>query len=245
MGTVAIHTARPAAVLLAPLLARQGARVRRETPLLPEADGPRHGAEGQGKPLRLVVVGESTAAGVGVRSHDEGLVRHFAAELAARTGYRIHWQVFARTGATARVASRELVPDAVRESHDIALVVLGVNDTLRLRSLRAWRSSLMDISRTLRGSQRPGGRTVLAGVPDLGAFPALPQPLRTVMGLHARSLDRQLRVLARRFVSVQHVPAPALTSHDFFAADRFHPNSAAYEQWAIHLAQAVHREWLG
>ncbi|HLM69468.1 MAG TPA: hypothetical protein VK358_18145, partial [Longimicrobium sp.] len=48
--------------LLAPVLVLQGKRVRRTTPRLPEAAGPRTGAvAGRGAPVRLLVLGESTA----------------------------------------------------------------------------------------------------------------------------------------------------------------------------------------
>ena len=51
---------------LAPLLLVQGRWVRRRTPLLPEPPGPRAGVIGQGPVLRLLIVGDSSAAGVGV-----------------------------------------------------------------------------------------------------------------------------------------------------------------------------------
>ena len=243
MGTVAVLAARPAAALLAPVLIRQGERVRRDTPVLPEAGGARASAEGHGQPLHVVAIGESTAAGVGVSTQDDGLARHFAAELAARTGHRVLWQLFASTGATAGHTRRELLPRAVQDRHDLALVVLGVNDALRLRGRHAWRRSVADITATLRSVQRPGGRVVLAGVPDLGSFPALPQPLRAVMGLHARGLDRQLRGLARNDPAVQHVPAPDIEA-DLFAADHFHPSAEAYQLWASHLVHAVSHDWI-
>ena len=52
------------AVLLAPLLV-QARQVVRRAPRLPTASGPAHGTAGQGDPRRrLLVIGESTAAGV-------------------------------------------------------------------------------------------------------------------------------------------------------------------------------------
>jgi len=57
-----------AMVVLSPLLVCQGIYVRRVTPKLPEADGPRSGEAGSGALLRLLVLGDSAAAGVGVRT---------------------------------------------------------------------------------------------------------------------------------------------------------------------------------
>src|SRR3712207_5729388 len=81
---VCAAVSRPTGVLLAPVLLRQGARVRRTTPVLPEAAGDRSGREGATggqAPLRLLVVGESTAAGVGVEHQRDALPRQLAAEL--------------------------------------------------------------------------------------------------------------------------------------------------------------------
>jgi hypothetical protein len=67
---------RPAAMALSPLLVRQARRVRQRTPRLPEASGDRTGIELTADAtnlLRLLVVGESTAAGVGRRAR-EGLI---------------------------------------------------------------------------------------------------------------------------------------------------------------------------
>ncbi len=71
-------------LMLAPLLVVQARRARRDTPRLPEAGGADRGREGSGDgpPLRLLVVGESTAAGVGVAEHRQGLGAHLARALA-------------------------------------------------------------------------------------------------------------------------------------------------------------------
>lgn len=51
-------------LLMAPVLLPQGISIRKSTPKLKEAAGPRHGIEGQGKPLRLLLIGDSAAAGL-------------------------------------------------------------------------------------------------------------------------------------------------------------------------------------
>lgn len=239
MGEVGVAVSRPLAVVLAPVLVPQGRLVRRRTPVLPEAAGPRTGLEGTGaEPLRLVVLGESPAAGVGVAEQRDGLACRLAAEVAGRRGVSVAWTVCARTGATAGYVGRELVP-AAPTGQDLAVVVLGVNDSLRLRSRRAWRSDVGRLLDDLASHLAPGGRVVLTGVPDLGAFPSLPQPLRAVLGWHARALDRQLSLLADRRPGVQHVPGPPLTGREMFAVDAFHPNADSYARWAAHLAGVI------
>ena len=244
MGALGVEVSRPLAVALAPVLIRQGRQVRGRTPVLPEAAGDRSGVEPtvpavpHPPPLGLVVLGESTAAGVGVDDQREGLARQLATELARRRDRPVAWTVCARTGATAGYTARELIP-AAPAGQDLAVVVLGVNDTLRFRSRRAWRVRVASVLDALELHLAPGGRIVLAGVPDLGSFPALPQPLRAVLGWHARALDRQLRRLAAQRLGVLHVPGEPLVGEGLFAADAFHPSAHTYARWAAHLADAI------
>ena len=69
-----IRAAQPVNLVLLPLLIWQGGRLRTTMPRLPEADGPRTGlTSGPAPSLRLVILGDSSAAGVGVGRQDEAL----------------------------------------------------------------------------------------------------------------------------------------------------------------------------
>ena len=71
--------------LLAPLLLVQARQAVRRAPRLPGASGPPHGTAGHGGPhRRLLVIGESTAAGVGARAHTHALPGFLAAEMSGR-----------------------------------------------------------------------------------------------------------------------------------------------------------------
>lgn len=241
MGQVAVSASRPLALVASPVLVHQGRQVRRDTPVLPEAEGPRRGVEGRGEQMALLVLGESTAAGVGVVTQADGLARALAAELAGRLAGGVAWQVMARTGITARSALERLVPRLGTDRYDLILVALGMNDVLRLRPRRAWQRDLAGLLAALEPHLRPDGRIILAGIPDLSRFPSLPRPLRTVLALHARGLDRGLARAAAQVPAASHAPAPPISGPDFFAADRFHPSAQGYLQWARHLAASADR----
>ncbi|MEO1603455.1 MAG: SGNH/GDSL hydrolase family protein, partial [Pseudomonadota bacterium] len=82
-------------IALGPLLLTQGRRVRRDILRLPEAEGPREGIVGEGPPLRLLVLGDSSAAGVGAATQSDALVGQLVAQLSPE--YRTAWTVIART----------------------------------------------------------------------------------------------------------------------------------------------------
>ncbi|NCD21072.1 MAG: SGNH/GDSL hydrolase family protein, partial [Actinobacteria bacterium] len=227
--------------------------VRRRIPRLPEAAGPRSGdaapsapsppTADDAAPLSLLVIGESTAVGVGAATQEEALAAHLARALAERSGRHVAWTAVGRSGATARDVLRDLVPE-VAGTHDIAVVVLGVNDTLSLTSPRAWRAAVAQVIGALEPHLTPGGLVVLAGLPAVGRFTALPQPLRGVLGRQATTLDGTLATLAQELAPrVLHVPAPVLGSGPMQAVDRFHPSALGYGLWGGHLARETVERW--
>lgn len=69
---------------LLPFMYHQGKRIRASVPQLPEAEGTEGHCPsnaGGGKTLNLICMGESTMAGVGVRTHEEGFAGTLASEL--------------------------------------------------------------------------------------------------------------------------------------------------------------------
>ncbi len=93
---------------LGPVLMRQARVVRRTALRLPEAPGAREGVAGQGAAaVRLLVIGDSAAAGVGLQDQSHALAQPLAVMLAERLGTAVSWRLLARTGVnTAQARSR-------------------------------------------------------------------------------------------------------------------------------------------
>jgi lysophospholipase L1-like esterase len=213
----------------------QALYVKRKTPRLPGAAGPTEGLiKGEGEPFRLAVLGESTVDGVGAKDHEEALTGCLAREL-ARDGRAVRWQAVGRTGANARIVRAELVP-LVRPA-DLVVVALGVNDTIELRTAAGYRRDLLELVVELRRRLGPV-EVLLAGVPPMSRFPALPRPLRDVLAARSTALDAAAATL-KRIPGVTHLPMdPRLLDPAAFASDRFHPGPAGYARWAQTLAAA-------
>ncbi|MCB9160182.1 MAG: SGNH/GDSL hydrolase family protein [Caldilineaceae bacterium] len=225
-----------------PLLGLQGLWVRLRTPVLPEAGPP---TTGMAYPpyitnqatLHLLVIGESTAAGVGAPSHAVGLTGCTAAALATRLNRPVAWRALGRSGATAADVRRELLPSLEQPVADVVLVALGVNDTIRRTAPAAWHTEIAALVTDLR-RRFPPTTIVLAGVPAMARFPALPSPLRHFLGAHGTRLDRELADLAAATPGVCHCPTP-LPDPYHFASDRFHPGPAGYAAWGEIVAACL------
>jgi lysophospholipase L1-like esterase len=217
-----------------PLVLLQGRRTRATIPLLPEAAGPRRGTvPSAGAPMSLLVLGESTAVGVGASTQDEALAFCLARALSRTRAVSVDVQVVGQTGANVERVRRELYTQVVHPI-DAVLVILGVNDTLELTRGARWSSELDALIAELKSRARD---VVFSGVPALGELRSLPQPMRSALGARAAYLDARLaRACAAH--GVHHVPIRFPYRPDQISADGFHPSALGYEAWAEALASA-------
>ncbi len=220
---------------LLPLIALQGRKVRRCALRLPEPEGPRSGVVGHGSRLRLLVLGDSAAAGVGANHQRDALAGRLVAALCVH--HRVEWQLLARTGWT--VADAQAALDKLGNAQfDVAVTSLGVNDVTHGRSARAYARAMAALAARLH--QHHGvTRVVLSGLPPMHRFPALPQPLRSFLGARARALDAALARLAEHDPTRVHIPWRGALDAADMAADGFHPGPPIYREWAAAVAAAL------
>ncbi len=223
-------------VALAPILLAQGWRVRRTVPELPEPAGPRAGMVGSGPPLRLLVVGDSAAAGVGARTQDEALSGQLAVALAPT--FRLQWRLLAFTGATTGDMLRRLRAEPETEV-DVVLSSLGVNDVTGRVSLGAWRRAQRELIDLLQ-ERFCARQVILSGLPPMHRFPALPQPLRWYVGSRARDFDRVLAEVAASRARCEFLGLGyEMMDLEAMASDGFHPGPAIYALWAREAARRI------
>ena len=218
------------AVALAPILLPQARRARRTIPRLPDAAQPWTGTVAGDDPVSILVLGDSTAAGVGADTQDDALPGNLARTLAAAWERGATWRAIGANGATSRDLVRRYLGEATEESYDIVFVTIGANDALALRSRRAFRRDFRTILRRLR-SVSPRALILVSCLPAFWQFEALPNPLRYALNLHAHSIEDAARAFVRGEPGVlMSPPAPVYTA-GFFASDRFHPSSTGYREW--------------
>ncbi|RQS73484.1 SGNH/GDSL hydrolase family protein [Burkholderia sp. Bp8963] len=226
-----------ATAALGPLLLVQGRHVRRVTPRLPEADGPRSGVMGDGPPLRLLVLGDSAAAGVGVTSQRDAFSGQLASALAPFR--QVSWKLLARTGMTTQDVVDWLAAEPA-EPFDAAVTSLGVNDVTAGVPPARWRAAQAALVELLAARFRIE-HVVLSAVPPMERFPALPQPLRWYLGLRAKRLNAALAGWAATQPRCTFLPCAVPLESHLMAADGFHPGQAACTAWAAQAAIALRR----
>ncbi|WP_432979961.1 SGNH/GDSL hydrolase family protein [Dactylosporangium sp. CA-233914] len=202
----------------------------------PRADGV-FGAHFDGEPVRLVVLGDSSAAGYGA----EGPSETFAAAVAAGLAEQLRRPVRMRCLAVVGAESKGLPPQvevALRQRPDIAVISIGGNDVTHRVSIPTAVRHLVRAVRTLR---QAGIEVVVGTCPDLGTIRPIQPPLRWL----ARRWSRQMATA--QTIAVVEAGGRTVSLGDLlgelfyaepdrmFSFDRFHPSGAGY----LAAAQAV------
>ena len=220
---------------LAPILFAQGKFVRKKVPILPEPEGLRRGVSGAGKPLRLLILGDSSAAGVGVANQNEALLGKVVARLVPH--FEIHWRLIATTGATSAFTLRSL-QEIQPETFDVVLLSVGLNDVTSNRSKKAFlgdQASILDLLKTKFGASL----IIISELPPIGKFPSLPKPLNWYLGGQSRRFDAARKSLVENRFDCEYLKFDETFDPSLMASDGFHPGAELYSAWPADVAQII------
>lgn len=239
---------------LAPIYLYQAKQVKKSALRLPEPKGARQGTLvindklPNAQALNLMIVGDSSAAGVGCELQNEGLAKNVAINLqanfsknAVKSNYHaIQWSLIAKSGDSSFDLLRRLFVMPKR-SVEVMVICIGVNDVTKNTTTEQWQQNLREI---IAISQRKFGARfiIFSSLPPMKDMPALPAPLNQLLGNKARQLDKKLKQICDNTNGVYYV-APTLTDTKnlsaMFASDGFHPSPSAYQLWASQLASQI------
>lgn len=226
------------------LLATQAKLARRRIPSAdgspPNADG-LYGRHRGGTPIRLAVLGDSSAAGYGCVHAWQTPGSVIARGLAKAARRPVELTCVAVVGA--RSADLDAQVAAVLErAPDVAVVMIGANDvTHRVRPS----ASVRALDQAIRRLRETECEVVVGTCPDLGTLEPVAQPLRLI----ARRISRRLAAAQTivtveaggRSVSLGDLLGPEFATNpvELFGPDRFHPSPVGYRRAALALLPSV------
>lgn len=227
-----------ARIILLPVLVFQGIKVRRTALRLADPAGRRDGVSGQGPDLRLLIIGDSSALGVGTSDQEDALLGHMRKNMSQTN--TVYWSVNAKTGATTADTIARL-KECPKQKIDIVLVSLGVNDVTKLVPLSVW---LRRFSTLLQLIELKFQADVIcvSGLPQMQYFPLLPQPLRWVVGAQATRFDRALRRLVANRIGCRFVEMDFEPDISGMSPDGFHPGPKIYAEWGRKVYRTIRRD---
>lgn len=192
------------------------------------------------RPLRLAMLGDSSAAGLGVEDAAQTPAALLAGMLARDLGRRVELDLQAVTGARSKDLAIQ-TQRVLRHRIDVAVILIGTNDvTHRVPPDVACRH----LGRAI-GTLRAADVQVVVGTcPDLGTVKPLMQPLRALARARSRALAQAQTVVAveqgATAVSLGNLLGAEFAADPrMWSADRFHPSPAGYARLVDALLPSV------
>jgi lysophospholipase L1-like esterase len=200
-----------------------------------------YGAGSPGDPIAFVMMGDSTAAGLGVEDPDETPAALLAAGLSAISSRPVRLTNVARSGARSETLA-EQTTRALLADPDVAVIMIGANDvTARVPAAE----SVRHLDGAVRRLLDAGCVVVVGTCPDLGSVKPVMQPLRWFAQRASRQLAaaQTIAVVERgaRSVSLGDLLGGEFAANpgEMFSSDRYHPSSRGYAAAAAALLPSM------
>ena len=183
--------------------------------------------------LRIVFLGDSTVTAPGVDPLDQSWARRTAHHFAGR--FHVEAISVAAGGAKAEDVRADQVDAAIAAAPDLALLVVGGNDALRMTPISRFEAAYVEIVDRL---DRAVPAVGVLGIGDLGTIPRLPAFAGGIARIRSRAIDRAIRRVVARHPTVPVTDAwhpkwrvfgedPAL-----WTPDQFHGSGAGHGLYA-------------
>lgn len=213
---------------------------RRITRMLP-APGPHEGRfAGKGEAIRLLVLGDSSAAGVGVVDMRDSLAGHLARLVAESTGRPVAWRAAGFNSATSGQIRDHVIKHLPRDGFSHVVLAIGTNDAKNFHAMPRVKKEFGGLAYALR-ARFPSARIVWSPVIDMTAMPALPPFLARILESRASALNALCAGLAaeRGLIAATRLE---VRDQAGFAEDGFHAGPEGCRIWAEHLLPLIAAE---
>ncbi|SCG74348.1 Lysophospholipase L1 [Micromonospora echinaurantiaca] len=193
-------------------------------------------------PLRLVLLGDSSALGVGVARLDDTIGGQLANLLAeGPSGRQVHLSSVGVSGSRATDLATQVARALLGERPDVAVILIGANDATSLRRPADAAAYLGAAVHRLREARV---EVVVGTCPDLGAVRAIAPPLRQLVGWSGRRIARAQTAAVLdaggTVVDLATETGPVFRADaGTLCHDGFHPSADGYRVWAHALLPAV------
>ena len=210
-------------------------RLKREVPRLPlPGDSPFGICKGKDKEFKILGLGESPMAGVGIAKHSLTLTGLTAVKLNKLLGCSVKWEILAESGLSLKNLNK-LIGEQLGKNADLVLVSMGGNDVFQLTPPWVWKNNINTCVKLLFEKENKP-LILFSPVPPVGRFPAIPNPLRITFSfwglLLQASLAQTINSMDNAYLLDERFPE----GKEYYLEDGIHPSPLAYDPWSEKLA---------
>jgi lysophospholipase L1-like esterase len=183
---------------------------------------------GQGE-KHVVLLGESTVAGIGASSASQTLAGNFFRIFG--DSYQI--ETIGKKGLRVKEAfSLYLNHKKSRSTKSEGVILfLGANDCFLLTSPQVFKRELESLIQQIQVAT-DAKWIYLAAIPPVHLFPAFSEQMRSFLDLQRKYLQSEMEAIAAKTPKVIFHPIPMDLQPEFFSADGVHPSDLGYQKIA-------------
>lgn len=185
---------------------------------------------GTGDPVSVVMLGDSIAAGVGMREPYETPAALLASGISSMSDRPVWLTSVARSGARSTDLEQQVM-QALLARPALAVIIVGGNDVLRRVSPSV---AMRQLDLAVRRLRDAGCEVVVGTCPDLSTVQPIIQPLRRLVRHASRQVAAAQTIAVveagGRTVALADILSPAFLAapREMFGPDRFHPSARGY-----------------
>jgi lysophospholipase L1-like esterase len=209
-----------------PYLVYQAKKVRKSSPKLPSQSSLL--TLGQGE-KHVLLLGESTVAGVGASAATHTLAGNFARML----GDTYQIETIGKKGLRVKDAFSlyQLQKKSRTATSEGVILFLGANDCFLLTSPQEFKQELRSLILQIQG-ETDANWIYLAAIPPVHLFPAFSEQMRAFLSKQRAYLQREMEDIAANDPKVIYHAIPMDLQPEFFSADGVHPSDLGYQKIA-------------
>lgn len=174
----------------------------------------------------LLIIGESTAAGVGASHTDTTFAAQMAASAETGNIYNIGKNGLKASGLNARFQKHK---NTIPQSFDSCIILIGANDCFQFTPPSKFNTGLEQfITEFIKSSSCKN--IIIPLIPPVHQFPAIPRIIRFFLGFHRKVLGLEVKQIALRLPEVTFIDQNEYYEPAFFAEDGIHPSDLGYKR---------------
>ncbi|EAR24489.1 GDSL-like Lipase/Acylhydrolase domain protein [marine actinobacterium PHSC20C1] len=213
-----------------------GYRVEIANALFP--DGPPEGEVAGRHPARILFVGDIAASSYNVLNHGLGVASQTSRYVAREHNIGCSWTTISETEMTMSRAANAV--HTMELKADAVIVIVGVPDVLLGTTQYEWTKSLERIVTAVRQSATPECPVIVAAIPPMHRFRAMPKFVQRILALQIQRLNRASAAVASAHPGVTYSSFPSLATAGMFIEDAFNWR-AVHSHWGKQLGAATAR----
>jgi lysophospholipase L1-like esterase len=189
--------------------------------MLPAKGPVRHRIDGATPEIRLLALGDSSVASVGIEESQHGVAASLARLLNEKTGRAVMWRAAGFNSATSGQIRDHVLPNLDNEQWSHILLVVGTNDAKNFHSVPRFKREFGGLLYAMR-AKWPEARVIWSPIVEMSRMPALPDALGKILEIRAQAINAKGEALCFERGAVPASRLPILDPQAGFSTDGFH-----------------------